>query len=241
MIRSTVLFTAIGIAIVFVLPWLILWTLITKNPDVLYHTAMKAILMLVRMVGVRVRVEGLENIPPRVCIFAANHISAIDPMAFIPAIPRRVAILVKKELFRIPVFGPAMKVAQFVPVDRADREAATASLDLSIERLKQGVSFAIYPEGTRSPDGRLRPLKKGAFIMAVGAGVPIVPVSIAGAQKIMRKGSWRVFPGEIMVRFGPPVEGAEYAADNRDQLRERVEALIAAGLPEEQQPLEKSV
>lgn len=237
MIRSIVLFTCIGIAVVFLLPWLILWTLITKNPDVMYHTAMKAIRLFVRVVGVRVRIEGLENVPARVCIFAANHISAIDPMAFIPAIPRRVAILVKKELFRVPVFGWAMKAAQFVPVDRSDRDAAAASLDLSIERLKDGISFAIYPEGTRSPDGRLRPLKKGAFIMAVGAGVPIVPVSIAGAQKIMRKGSWKVFPGDIMVRFGRPVEGGEYMPENRDQLRERVEALIAAGLPEEQQPL----
>ena len=237
MIRSIILFTCVGIAVVFLLPWLILWTLITKNPDVMYHTSMKAIRLFVRVVGVRVRIEGLENVPGRVCIFAANHISAIDPMAFIPAIPGRVAILVKKELFRIPVFGWAMKAAQFVPVDRSDREAAAASLDLSVERLKGGVSFAIYPEGTRSPDGRLRPLKKGAFIMAVGAGVPIVPVSIAGAQKIMRKGSWQVFPGEISVRFGRPVEGAEYTPENRDQLRERIETLIAEGLPEEQQPL----
>jgi 1-acyl-sn-glycerol-3-phosphate acyltransferase len=240
MIRSIFLFTCIGVAIVLFLPGLILWTLFTKNPDVLYHTAMKTIRAMLRMVGVRVRVEGLETIPPGVCVFAANHISAIDPMAFIPAIPRRVAILVKKELFRVPLFGSAMKVAQFVPVDRADREAAAASLDLSIELLKQGISFAIYPEGTRSPDGRLRPLKKGAFIMAVGAGVPIVPVSIAGAQKIMRKGSWKLSAGEVTVRFGQPVDGAEYTPDRRDQLRERIEALIAAGLPEEQRPLPKS-
>jgi 1-acyl-sn-glycerol-3-phosphate acyltransferase len=240
MIRSIFLFTCIGVAIVLFLPWLILWTLFTKNPDVLYDTAMKAIRAMLRIVGVRVRVEGLENIPPGVSIFAANHISAIDPMAFIPAIPRRVAILVKKELFRVPLFGSAMKVAQFVPVDRADREAAAASLDLSIELLKQGISFAIYPEGTRSPDGRLRPLKKGAFIMAVGAGVPIVPVSIAGAQKIMQKGSWKLSAGEVTVRFGQPVDGAEYTPESRDQLRRRIEALIAAGLPKEQQPVPNS-
>ncbi|HTU36341.1 MAG TPA: lysophospholipid acyltransferase family protein [Candidatus Acidoferrum sp.] len=236
MIRSTVFFTFVAFAIVFLLPWLILWTAITKNPDVMYRTAMKAIQLLLRLVGVRVHVEGRENIPPRVCIFAANHISTIDPLAFIPAIPRRIAILVKRELFRIPFLGTAMKAAQFVPVDRSDREAAAASLDLSIERLKQGTSFAIYPEGTRSPDGRLRPLKKGAFIMAVGAGVPIVPVSIVGAQKIMQKGGWRVSSGDITVRFGEPVDGAEYTVETRDALRDRIEALIAAGLPEEQKP-----
>lgn len=236
MIRSIVLFAFLGFAIVFLLPWLILWTLITKNADVMYRTAMKAIGVILRVIGVRVHVQGVENIPPGTCIFAANHISTIDPMAFIPAIPRRVAILVKQELFRIPLLGTAMKAAQFVPVDRSDRDAAAASVDLSIERLKHGTSFAIYPEGTRSPDGRLRALKKGAFIMAVGAGVPIVPVSIAGAQKIMQKGSVKVSGGDVTVRFGEPVDGAAYKEETRDALRQRIEALIAAGLPEEQRP-----
>ncbi len=241
MIRSIFLFAFLAVAIVLVLPWLILWTLITKNPDPMYSTAMAAIRLLMRAIGVRTHIEGLENVPPRVCIFAANHISAIDPMAFIPAIPRRVAILVKQELFRIPLLGSAMKAAYFVPVNRSDRDAAAASLDLSIERLKQGTSFAIYPEGTRSPDGRLRPLKKGAFIMAVGAAVPIVPVSIAGAQRIMQKGSWKIRSGDITVRFGPPIDGAEYTAETRDTLRERIEASIAAGLPDEQRPAEKII
>lgn len=236
MIRSLFLFAFLTIAVLLLLPWLILWTIVTKNPDVMYRTAMNVIRILLRITGVRVHVEGRENIPPRVCIFAANHISAIDPMAFIPALPRRIAILVKQELFRIPFLGAAMKAAQFVPVNRSDREAASASLDLCIERLKQGTSFAIYPEGTRSPDGHLRPLKKGAFIMAVAAGVPIVPVSIVGAQKIMPKGSWRVSGGEITVRFGKPVDGAEYTVETRDAFRDKIAASIAAGLPEEQQP-----
>ncbi|HEX5424541.1 MAG TPA: lysophospholipid acyltransferase family protein [Candidatus Acidoferrales bacterium] len=236
MIRSIFLFTVLAVLTAFLLPWLILWTVITNNSEAMYNTAMKAIRFLLRIIGVRVHVEGLDNIPTRVCIFAANHISTIDPLAFIPAIPRRVAILVKQELFRIPLLGTAMKKAQFVPVDRSDREAAAASVDLSIDRLKHGTSFAIYPEGTRSPDGRLRPLKKGAFTMAVGAAVPIVPVSIAGAQKIMQKGSWKVFGGDITVRFGKPVDGAEYTPESRDALRDKVEALITAGLPEEQRP-----
>jgi 1-acyl-sn-glycerol-3-phosphate acyltransferase len=240
MIRAIFVLTYITLAMVLLLPWLILWTLITKNPDTMYGTAMKAIRLLLRIVGIRVHVEGTENIPAGVCIFAANHISAIDPMAFIPAIPRRVAILVKQELFRIPLLSRAMRLAQFVPVDRADREAAAASLDLSVERLKRGISFAVYPEGTRSPDGRLRPFKKGAFVLAVEAGVPIVPVSIAGAQKIMQKGSRKISAGDVTVRFGAPVDGAEYTLENRDELRARIESLVAAGLPEEQRRLSKS-
>lgn len=237
MIRSIFIFTYIALAMVLLLPWLILWTLITNEPDAMYNAAMRAIRLLLRLAGIRIHVEGLENIPPRVCIFAANHISAIDPMAFIPAIPRRVAILVKQELFRIPLLGTAMKGAGFVPVDRSDREAAAASLETCVARLKGGLSFAVYPEGTRSPDGRLRPLKKGAFVMAVEAAAPIVPVSIAGAQRVMRKGSWKISGGDVTVRFGQAVDGRAYTIENRDELRQRIESLIAAGLPEDQRPI----
>jgi 1-acyl-sn-glycerol-3-phosphate acyltransferase len=237
MIRAIFVYVYIGLALVFVLPCLILWTLVTGNPDALYGAAMKAIRLVLRLVGIRVRVEGLGNIPQGVCIFAANHISATDPLTFIPVIPRRVAILVKKELFRIPILSKAMRLAQFVVVDRADRESTAASVHVAVERLKQGLSFAVYPEGTRSPDGRLRPFKRGAFVMAIAAGVPVVPVSIAGAQKIMQKGSWTIRSGDVVIRFGPSVDASEYDQDQRNELLARVEALVAEGLPEEQQPV----
>lgn len=237
MIRALFVGVYIGLALVLVLPWLILWGLLTGNPDPLYSTSMKAVRLVMRLVGVRVHVEGLGNIPPGVCIFAANHISAIDPMAFIPAIPRRVAILVKKELFRVPFLGAGMRLAKFVAVDRGDREAAVGSVDLAVERLKQGLSFAVYPEGTRSPDGRLRPFKKGTFLMAIQAGVPVVPVSIVGAQKVMQKGTLAIRSGDVMVRFGAPVNAAEYGLDRRGELRAHVESAVAAGLPEDQRPL----
>ncbi len=237
MIRSLFVFLYVGLALILVLPWLILWTLITENPGALYFTSMAAVRFLLRLIGIRVRVEGLENIPPGVCIFAANHISTIDPMTFIPAIPRRVALLVKKELFRVPFLSLGMRVAQFVAVDRADRDSAVASVDVAIARLKQGLSFAVYPEGTRSPDGRLQPFKRGTFIMAIAAGVPIVPVSIAGAQKLMPKGGWAIRGGDVTVRFGPAVDASEYSPDRRNELLARVHQLVAAGLPEEQRPL----
>jgi 1-acyl-sn-glycerol-3-phosphate acyltransferase len=236
MIRALLLFVYIGLALLLVLPWLILWSLLTGRPDAMYNFAMKAVRLAMRLVGIRVHVEGLENVPPVVCVFAANHISAIDPMAFIPAIPRRVAILVKKELFRVPFLGTAMRLANFVAVDRSDREAAAGSVDLAIGRLKQGQSFAVYPEGTRSPDGRLRPFKKGTFLMAIQAGVPVVPVSIVGAQKLMQKGARAIRSGDVTVRFGPPVNAAEYTLDRRGDLLARVQDAVAAGLPADQQP-----
>lgn len=236
MIRSLILFAYFGLALIFIMPWFILWSLITGKPDAMYNMSMRAVRFGLKLIGVRVQVEGIENIPSGVCIFAANHISTIDPLAFIPAIPRRVAILLKKELFRIPFLGPAMRLADFVGVDRADREAAVGSIDLAVERLKQGTSFAVYPEGTRSPDGRLRPFKRGTFLMAIQAGVPVVPVSIVGAQKIMRKGAKAINGGDVIVRFGPPVNAAEYTVEARGDLLERVHSLVAAGLPPDQKP-----
>jgi 1-acyl-sn-glycerol-3-phosphate acyltransferase len=238
MIRSVFLFVYLGLALVFVLPWFIVWSLLTGKPDAMYDMAMRAVRLGVKLAGVRVRIEGAENIPAGVCVFAANHISAIDPLAFIPAIPRRVAILVKKELFRIPFLGPAMQMADFVGVDRADREAAAASVDVVVERLKKGTSFVVYPEGTRSPDGRLRSFKRGTSLMAIEAGVPVVPVSIAGAQKVLPKGEWKIRGGEIVIRFGPAVDGRSYTVEQRAELLERVQALVAAGLPPDQQPAE---
>lgn len=237
MIRSLFVFLYCALALVFVLPFLILWCAIVKRPDALYWTSMKAMRILLPLVGIQVRTEGIENIPPRVCIFAANHVSTIDPMALIPVIPQRVAMLVKKELFGVPLLSAGMRVAQFVPVERSNRESAAASVDVAIQRLKEGVSFAVYPEGTRSPDGRLRPFKKGTFVMAIAAGVPVVPVSIVGAQRLMPKGGWKIRGGDVTIRFGPAVDASEYTQERRAELLARVHSLVAAGLPEEQRPL----
>ena len=237
MIRTLIAVVYFCLALILMMPWLILWTWLTGDPDFMYWMAMRAIRVANWMVGIRVRVEGLENIPPRDCIFASNHLSNVDPVALVPSIPRRIALLVKKELFRIPILSTAMRSAQFVPVDRSDRDAAIASVNLAVEYLKKGRSFAIFPEGTRSRDGHLKPFKKGTFVMAIQAGVPIVPVSLVGAQNLMRKGDWVLYPGEVIVRFGPPVDASQYTMEQRGELLSRVEMLVAAGLPPEQQPL----
>ena len=237
MIRTLLLLLFFSLAIVLGLPWLVLWTILTGNPDFMYDIAMKAVRFGNRLVGIRVRTEGLENVPNPPCIFIANHVSNADPLAFIPAIPRRVGILVKRELFRIPMFSQAMMRAQFVPVDRGDRESSGKSVSAAAQKLKEGLSLAIFAEGTRSPDGRLRPFKKGGFLMAIEAGVPIVPVSIAGTQKIQPKGSWIIRPGEVAVSFGPTVDASEYTVERRSELIKRVESLVAAALPPDQRPV----
>jgi 1-acyl-sn-glycerol-3-phosphate acyltransferase len=237
MIRTIAVVLFLAVALLLVMPFFILWTLLTGSADLMYEVAMKTVRASLRIAKIKVRVEGLENIPPGVCIFAANHISNVDPIAFVPAIPRRVSVLLKTELFRIPILSTAMRLAKFVPVDRADKEAAVASVNVALGVLKEGLSLAVYPEGTRSPDGRLKPFKKGTFALAIEAGVPIVPVSISGAQHLMRKGEWTMRPGETVVRFGPSVDASQYPMERRMELLARVEELVAAGLPEDQQPL----
>jgi len=237
MIRTIAVVLFLALALLLVMPFFILWTLLTGTADLMYEVAMRTVRASLRIAKIKVRVEGLENIPSGVCIFAANHISNVDPIAFVPAIPRRVSVLLKSELFRIPILSTAMRLAKFVPIDRADKEAAVASVNVALRVLKEGMSLAVYPEGTRSPDGRLRPFKKGTFALAIEGGVPIVPVSISGAQHLMRKGEWTMRPGEIVVRFGRSVDASAYTMERRMELLARVEELVAAGLPEDQQPL----
>jgi len=226
----------LALTVLFVLPWLILWVVITGSPDSMYWLAMRIVRFAMRRLGVRVRVEGLENVPPQPCVFVANHTSTIDPMALLPVIPKRVGIVVKQELFRVPIFATGMRAAQFVSVNRGEKESTTAVVPLAEQYLRSGLSYMFFSEGTRSLDGRLRPFRRGAFTLAINAGVPVVPVSIVGAHKLMRKGSLIVHPGDVTIRFGPPVDAAAYTMDQRGALVARVEALVAAGLPSDQQP-----
>jgi 1-acyl-sn-glycerol-3-phosphate acyltransferase len=238
MIRTIAVMIYVVLALVLILPWLILWSIISSDADFMYRVFnMGGLRVALWLSGIHVRVEGAENIPAGVCIFASNHASNIDPVALVPNIPRRVALLAKKEVFKIPILSKAIRLAKLVPVDRADKEAAAESLDAAIDFLREGLSFCVYPEGTRSRDGRLLPFKRGTFVMAIRAGVPVVPVSLAGTQRLLRKGDWTIHPGAVTVRFGPPVDAARYCLEQRDALRQRVQDLVAAGLPEDQKPL----
>lgn len=237
MIRTFFVGLTLALAVVLILPWYVLWSVITGKPDAMYWMAMGVVRFENRLLGIRVRIEGLENIPAGPCVFVANHASNVDPMVLIPFMPRRIGILVKQELFRVPVFGRAMRVAQFIPVDRGDKESTSAAVVTAVENLKKGFSYLIFSEGTRSPDGRMRPFKRGAFTMAIEAGVPVAPISIAGTHKLMGKGHNIVRPGEAVVRFDPPVDTAAYTMDQRNELTSRVEQIVAAGLPPDQQPI----
>src|ERR1700761_1667586 len=155
MIRAAFIIIFLSLYILIVGPPLLIYTLVTRNPNPLYWAGVNGVMFFVRCVGVRVHVKGTERIPAGPCIFAANHTSSADAPAVVWSIPRRIAILLKKSLFAYPIVGSAFLSAGFIPVNRRERDSALDSLDKAIESLKHGQSFLIYPEGTRSPDGRL--------------------------------------------------------------------------------------
>ncbi|MBI1749792.1 MAG: 1-acyl-sn-glycerol-3-phosphate acyltransferase [Acidobacteria bacterium] len=237
MLRTVIAVIFLALYILVMGPPLILHCILTRSPELLFRMSVAGARFALVICGIKVAVEGLENIPAGVCIFVANHTSNADPPAVVGAIPRRVALLGKKEVFRVPILGTVLRLAGFVPVDRANRESAIASVDEALENLKGGVSYLVFPEGTRSPDGRLRPFKKGSFVMAIRAQAPIVPVSVIGAHKVMLKGELAAHPGSVTVKFHPPVEVTGYTIEQRDELIVRVHAIVASGLPVDQQPV----
>jgi 1-acyl-sn-glycerol-3-phosphate acyltransferase len=238
MLRTLLIGVFLSLYILILGPPLLVYTWITRNPDPIYWAGVKGVMFFVRSVGVRVRVQGLERIPAGVCLFVANHTSSADAPAVVGAIPRRIAILLKESLFKWPIVGQVFLSAHFIPVDRSARDAAIASVEKATEALKAGQSVLIYPEGTRSPDGRLQEFKKGAVVMAIKAGVPIVPMACSGAHRIMEKHSMVIHAGEILVEFLEPIDASKYSLDERDKLNEHVRRAMAEGLPPDQRPLD---
>jgi 1-acyl-sn-glycerol-3-phosphate acyltransferase len=238
MFRTAIVAIFLSLYTLIVGPFLLLHAWITGNPDTLFRAGVAGAHFIARVVGMRIKVEGREKIPPGVCLFLANHTSFVDPVPILWAIPRRVAVLLKKSLFSIPLIGSAFRLARFVPVDRGNWQSGNASAALAVEHMKQGISFLAYPEGTRSYDGRLLPFKKGVFAIAIEAQVLIVPLVLIGAHKIAPKGSLSIKPGEVTVRFGDPIDASAYTVNQRKDLSERVRKAMAALLPPDQQPLD---
>ncbi|MBP2646829.1 MAG: acyltransferase [Gemmatimonadetes bacterium] len=177
---------------------------------------------LLRAARIEVRVRGGEHVEGLgTCVYCANHVSAVDPGALLEALPGSVRFVAKRSLFHVPVFGTALKLSGQIPVDRSNRDAAMDAFSEATRILKDGVSAAIFVEGTRSRDGRLQPFKKGAFVLAINLQVPCVPVYLAGTRPLMRPGELAPRPGTVEVRIGEaiPTTGLNY--EDRDALRER--------------------
>lgn len=237
MIRA---FFVISLTFVYLLllgPPLFLFAYLTGNANLVYRVGAWGCRFAVWLAGVRLEVQGREKIPTgQAVVFMPNHQSNCDPPAVISILPR-VRVLVKKEFCRTPLLGRAMLLVGFIPVDRKNRERAIEAIEEGAKSLAAGHSFMVFPEGTRSRDGRLQPFKKGAFVMAMKAQVPIIPISLSGSSRIMQKGRFAIRPGLVRITVHDAVPTAGYAPANRSQLMERVRQAVLSGLAEDEQPL----
>jgi 1-acyl-sn-glycerol-3-phosphate acyltransferase len=178
--------------------------------------------------GVSVSLEGREVLEPgKPYIFAANHQSQFDILALQGFLGVDFRWLAKKELFQVPVWGPAMRRAGYIPIDRSHGRKAIESLDEAAQKIAAGTSVIIFPEGTRSKDGSLQDFKAGAMVLAIKSGVDIVPVAISGTHAILPKGKLLVNPGKVLIRMGKPIEMKNYSAKDKHDLARIVQNAVA--------------
>ncbi len=183
--------------------------------------------IILKASGVRVRVEGADKLDPDgTYIYAANHQSQFDIFAMQGYFGFDFRWLAKKELFNFPVFGTAMRYGGYISIDRSHGRKALKSLDLAARRIAEGTSVVIFPEGTRSEDGRLKPFKPGAMVLAIKSKIPLVPVAIIGTRKILPKGKLLPKPGEVVIRVGAPVPTEMYHLKQKQELGERVRGAV---------------
>jgi 1-acyl-sn-glycerol-3-phosphate acyltransferase len=183
---------------------------------------------LMRAAGIRIATRGMENLPGGTCVLVSNHQSNFDPFAIHAVIPKHMRWVAKAELYRIPIFGQALKAVGAVKVDRKGGEADRKTLADAVQSVRERVSLAFCPEGTRSEDGLLGPFKKGAAVMAIQAGVPLVPMAIAGTKDILPKHTGLIRGGQrVVVEVGEAIATNGMRVEDRDTLTERAHAAVA--------------
>lgn len=198
-----------------------------KLQGMLYWLGHVGVGLALGMAGIRYRVTGAAKVPAgRAVVFCSNHESNVDPPVLFRALHPRLHVLFKAELKKLPILGKVMLAGGFVAVERERREASMASIEVAAASIREGNSFLIFPEGTRSRTSELLPFKKGGFIMAIKAQAPIVPVAISGGRDAMKKGSWFVRPVLCRIRIGEPIETAGMSVDDRDDVIEVVRTRI---------------
>jgi 1-acyl-sn-glycerol-3-phosphate acyltransferase len=236
LLRSLITYIAVALYILLVGPPFVLLALLSRRHRLLYRVGHGGVRLGMFLSGITCTVEGAEHIQRgRAAVYAVNHASNVEPPLLFHALQElfpRLRIVYKAELRKLPVLTQAFDLVGFVPLQRGNPEQSLPAIEGAARALREGASFLIFPEGTRSRTGELLPFKKGGFVMALKAKAPVVPVAITGARLAMRKGSLVINPVHVRVSFGEPVETAALSLDERDLLastvRARVQALLAA-------------
>lgn len=238
MLRTLFVYVVVIFYLFIMGPPFLLFSVITGETDTIYAVGVFGAKVALWLAGVKIIIQGKEKVPAgQAVVFMPNHQSNCDPPAVTANLPP-VLIMAKKEFFKVPILGTGMRMRGFIPVDRTNRERAFAAVDQAVAALKNGDSFLAFPEGTRSKTGRLQPFKKGVFVMAIKAGVPIVPISVSGGRKIMRKGEFTIHPGTVRLTFHDPVPTAGYTTNDRAKVATQVRQAIMKGLAPDELPLE---
>ncbi len=217
---------AILLILAIILSFLLRW------PQPIILVAKGAIRLGQIILGIRLEVSGLERIDKKTSyVFMCNHLSALDGPLLFMLIPQPIRVILKKEAFRIPVIGQAMRLVGFIPVDRKGLKGGKKSIDRATRTIKEkGYPFLIFPEGTRSRDGKLQLFKRGGFFLALNSQVPVVPVSIQGTFELMPKKSFFIKKGNVRIVFHPVVPVQEFNRDTLPRLMDRVRDAVKSGL-----------
>jgi len=235
-VRSLATYVAVSLYVLLFGPPFLLLALATGNALTLYRVALGGVRLGLWLSGISVRVRNPENIQrDRAAVYAVNHASNVEPPILYETLSElfpRLRILYKAELRKLPILVRAFDLAGFVPLERGNREQSLPAIERAAEALREGHSFLIFPEGTRSRTGELLPFKKGGFIMAVKGQAPIVPVAIVGARDAMKKGSLIIRPVRVTVSFGAPVPTTGLTLEDREPLISTVRGAVATLLQE---------
>jgi 1-acyl-sn-glycerol-3-phosphate acyltransferase len=235
-LRSVLTYGAVSLYIVLLGPPFLLIALATGRPNLLYQVGLGGVRLGLWLSGITVDIRNPAGVlHDRAAVYAVNHASNVEPpiiFAELSDLFPRMRILYKAELRKLPILVRAFDLAGFIPLERGNRDQSLPAIERAADALREGNSFLIFPEGTRSRTGELLPFKKGGFIMALKAQAPVVPVAIKGARDAMKKGSLIIRPVRVIVSFGAPIETAGLTMDQRDAVIARARAAVAGLLQE---------
>jgi 1-acyl-sn-glycerol-3-phosphate acyltransferase len=190
--------------------------------------------LLLRLFRVEVSRQGLEHMARGPAVYAANHSSSLDILVVLAHLPTDFRIIYKKSLSLVPLLGWSIALGGHIPIDRTNPFRARRSLERAAERIRAGTSVLVFPEGTRSPDGRVQHFKRGSFSLAIAAGVPVVPVSLVGVKALVPRGLVSLRPGRVTLRVHRAVPVSGRPADEAQALAEEVRLVVAAGCEREE-------